>query len=171
MASDDWVLGPLTKSHERAPFDCGEPALNEFLRNYARQNQTENVGRTWVATSGGQRRVLGFYTLTVASVAREHFSAEEMKRVPRYPVPVAHLGRLGVDRSAQGGGLGEHLLMHALEQILRVSLVVGIFAIEVRAKNASARRFYERYGFKPAVDDGLHLYLSVKKLPALFGSP
>ena len=164
-----WVMSPLTKTHDRAGFDCGEPALNEFLRNYARQNQIENVGRTWIAVFPGQRRVLGFYTLTVASVSREQFSGEEMKRVPRYPIPVAHLGRLGVDRTAQKTGLGEHLLMHALEQILRVSQVVGIFAVEVRAKNDSARRFYERYGFKAAQDDGFHMYLSVKVLPSLFG--
>lgn len=171
MTSQGWVMSPLAKTHDRADFDCGEPALNEFLRNYARQNQSENVGRTWVAAFPGQRRVLGFYTLTVASVAREQFSAEEMKRVPRYPVPVAHLGRLGVDRTAQKTGLGEQLLMHALDQILRVSQVVGIFAVEVRAKSDGARRFYERYGFKAAQDDGLHLYLSVKKPPRLFGSP
>jgi len=170
MTGQSWVMSPLAKEHERAAFDCAEPALNDFLRNYARQNQTENVGRTWVATLPSQRRVLGFYTLTVASVAREHFSAEEMKRVPRYPVPVAHLGRLAVDRTAQKTGLGEHLLMRALEQILRVAQVVGIFAVEVRAKNERAKRFYERYGFTPAEDDGLHLYLSVKKRPRLFGS-
>lgn len=164
-------MGPLAKAHDRANFDCGEAALNEFLRSYARQNQSENVGRTWVATLPGQRRVLGFYTLTVASVAREHFSAEELKRVPRYPVPVAHLGRLAVDRAAQKTGLGEHLLMHALDQILRVSEVVGIFAVEVRAKGERAKRFYERYGFKAAEDVRLHLYLSIKKLPKLFGAP
>jgi ribosomal protein S18 acetylase RimI-like enzyme len=169
MTADNWIVASLTKSHERAHFDCGEPALNEFLRNYARQNQNENIGRTWVATHPGERRVLGFHTLTVASVARERFSAEEVKRVPRYPIPVAHLGRLAVDRSAQGTGLGEHLLLHALEQVLRVSQVVGIFAVEVRAKGEAAKRFYERYGFKRAVDDGLHLYLSVKVLPKLFG--
>lgn len=168
MSQVDWLMNPLERTHDRTAFDCGEGALNGFLRNYARQNQTENVGRTWVATLPGERVVLGFYTLTVASVAREHFSAEELKRVPRYPVPVAHLGRLAVDRTAQKTGLGEHLLTHALEQILRVSRVVGIFAVEVRAKNERARRFYERYGFKVAEDDGLHLYLSVKTLEKIF---
>lgn len=171
MSAAGWLMSPLERTHDRTSFDCGESALNDFLRNYARQNQTENVGRTWVATMPGERGVVGFYTLTVASVAREHFSAEELKRVPRYPVPVAHLGRLAVDRSVQKTGLGEHLLMHALEQILRVSQVVGIFAVEVRAKNERARRFYERYGFKAAQDDGLHLYLSVKKLEKIIGEP
>lgn len=167
--TETWVMASLAKTHDRAQFDCGHPALNEFLRNYARQNQNENIGRTWVATLPGQRRVLGFHTLTVASVTREQFSAEDTKRLPRYPVPVAHLGRLAVDLSARGTGLGEHLLLHALEQVLRVSQVVGIFAVEVRAKEEEAKRFYEHYGFKRMLDDDLHLYLSVKVLPKLFG--
>jgi ribosomal protein S18 acetylase RimI-like enzyme len=110
-----------------------------------------------------------FHTLTVASVAREQFSPDDAKRLPRYPVPVAHLRRLAVDLSARGTGLGEHLLLHALEQVLRVSQVVGIFAVEVRAKEERAKRFYERYGFKRMLDDDLHLYLPVKILPKLFG--
>ncbi len=165
----DFNITLLTKRHERDSFDCGEPALNEFLRKYARQNQQENVGRTWVLTAGDSSKVLGFYTLTVASVSHERLPAEEVKRLARYPVPVAHLGRFAIDLSTQGQGLGEHLLMHALEQIHRVSQVVGIFAVEVRAKHATAKRFYERYGFVAAVDDGVHLYLSVKKLEKLFG--
>ncbi len=169
MPARDWQVSALAKAHDRSKFDCGEEALNEFLRNYARQNQAENVGRTWVATAPGQSRILGFHTLTVASISRETFRAEDIKRLPRYPVPVAHIGRLGVDRSEQGHGLGEHLVIHALEQILRVSRVVGIFAVEVRAKNAEVRRFYERYGFRAAEDDGLHLYLSTKTLTKLFG--
>jgi ribosomal protein S18 acetylase RimI-like enzyme len=169
MTTNNWVIASLAKTHDRSQFDCGEPVLNEFIRNYARQNQNENIGRTWVATHPGQRNVLGFHTLTVASVAREQFASEEVKRLPRYPVPVAHLGRLAVDLSARGTGLGEHLLLHALEQVLRVSQVVGIFAAEVRAKEEKAKRFYEHYGFKRMLDDDLHLYLSVKVLAKLFG--
>lgn len=164
-----WEVAPLAKRHDRASFDCGNAELNSFLQHFARQNQSENIGRTWVATATGNPHVLGFYMLTVASVSRDRFAAEEVKRLPRYPVPVAHLGRLAVDRSAQGKRLGEHLLLHALEQIHRVSQVIGIFAVEVRAKDDRAARFYERFGFKRAQDDGLHLYLSAKVLPQLFG--
>ncbi|MDP3231362.1 MAG: GNAT family N-acetyltransferase [Myxococcales bacterium] len=170
MTAVRWDVALLAKRHDRSAFDCGSQELNVFLQQFARQNQSENIGRTWIATLDGEPRVLGFYTLTVASVSRDRFSAEEVKRVPRYPLPVAHLGRLGVDKTAQGKGLGEHLLLHALEQIHRVSQVIGIFAVEVRAKDDRAARFYERFGFKRAQDDGLHLYLSARALPTLFGS-
>jgi len=169
MTTQRWDVAFLAKRHDRSSFDCGSQELNVFLQQFARQNQSENIGRTWVATLDSEPRVLGFYTLTVASVSRDRFSAEEVKRVPRYPLPVAHLGRLGVDKTAQGKGLGEHLLLHSLEQIHRVSQVIGIFAVEVRAKDDRAARFYERFGFKRAQDDGLHLYLSARALPTLFG--
>lgn len=170
MRLSTWSVGLLQRRHVRDAFDCGEPELNDFIQRYARQNQDENVGRTWVLTRDDDPKVFGFYALTVATVAREQFAADEMKRLPRYPVPVAHLGRLAVDESAKGQRLGEHLLMHALEQVHRVSQVIGIYAVEVRAKNAKAKRFYERYGFISLRDEPLHLYLSIKKIEALFAS-
>jgi ribosomal protein S18 acetylase RimI-like enzyme len=158
----------LAKQHNRSSFDCGVAELTTYLRQFARQNQDENIGRTWVALGEHDQDVIGFYTLTVASVSRNRFSVEEIRRLPRYPVPVAHIGRLAVALSARGQGLGEHLLLHALEQIHRVSNIVPIFAVEVRAKVERAAAFYERYGFRRAQDDGLFLYLSAKKLHQLF---
>ena len=168
MSDGLWRVELLAKHHDRSSFDCGVAELTTYLRQFARQNQEENIGRTWVALGEAGRAVVGFYTLTVASVSRDRFSAEEIRRLPRYPIPVAHIGRLAVDLSERGQGLGEHLLMHALEQIHRVSNIVPIFAVEVRAKDERAAAFYERYGFRRAQDDGLFLYLSGKKLHRLF---
>ncbi len=78
-----WEVAPLAKRHDRASFDCGNAELNSFLQHFARQNQSENIGRTWVATATGNPHVLGFYMLTVASVSRDRFAAEEVKRLPR----------------------------------------------------------------------------------------
>ncbi len=162
MAGEAWKIEPLGKRHDRSGFDCGSEALNRFLRDFARQNQEENVGRTYVLVRPGDRRVLGFHTLTVATVERETLAAEEARRLPRYPVPVARLARLGVDLSARGEGLGAMLLVHALELAVKVSEVVGIFAIEVQAKDAVAREFYEHFGFRALRDEEQHLYLSIR---------
>lgn len=168
MTSDSsWVVELLSKRHKRESFDSGEPAIDDFLRKYARQNQDENIGRTFVAIEEGSAEVAGFYTLTVASVAREVFSDDLVKRVPRYPVPVALLGRLAVSKKAQGRGLGEHLLLHALAQLHRVSQIVGIFAVEVRAKHERARKFYAKYGFVSLKDDPLHLYLPMADVQSI----
>ncbi|MFT3712986.1 MAG: GNAT family N-acetyltransferase [Archangium sp.] len=134
--------------------------MNEFLKKHARQNQDVDVGRTYVALSGA--RVVGFFTLSVGSVAREALQNDEAKRLPRYPVPSAHLGRLAVDLSSRGRGLGARLLIRAMEIVVQVADVIGIHVLEVRAKDASARAFYEHFGFKRVLDDEFHLYLSLK---------
>ena len=164
-----WEFGPIGRHHDRASFDCGEPVLNEYLKRYARQNQEQDIGRTWVATARGDSRVLGFYTLSAGAVAFEHLPESDRRRLPRYPVPVAHLGRLAVDVTAAGQRLGETLLMHALMQIERASATLAIQGIEVRAKGARARAFYARYGFVSLQDDTHHLYLSIKLARRLFG--
>jgi len=161
-----WVIVPLAKSHLRDAFDSGEPALDGFLRRSARQDQDRDFSRTFVAVRPGDRRVLGFFTLSAGRVAAESVPEEDRKRLPRYPVPVVHLGRLAVDRSARGQGLGEALLVRALETALRVSGEIGAHAVEVRAKGEAARALCVKYGFRALVDDPLHLYLSMKAIRA-----
>lgn len=162
-----WHIDRLDKKHDRAWFDCGVKELNDFLRSYARQNQDADISRTWVATELGSPKVVGYYTLSAASIARAAVPTSA-GRLPPYPVPAVHLGRLGVSRECSGQRLGETLLLHALEQV-RISDVVGVRVVEVRAKDARARGFYERYGFERLIDDPLHLYLSLKKIAAALG--
>ena len=101
-------------------------------------------------------------------MAFQALPADEQRRLPRYPVPVAHLGRLAVDRSAQGQGLGAKLLVAALEMSLDASSKLAIYAVEVIAKNEAARRFYARYGFASLQDDRLHMYLSLRAIRRAF---
>jgi predicted N-acetyltransferase YhbS len=92
-----------------------EPALNEYLLRYARQNQKGGIARTFVAVAEAQpRRVLGYYSLTVAGIDKANLPAAAAKRFPNYPLPVVRLARLAVDRSTQGQGLGEDLVMGVL---------------------------------------------------------
>lgn len=154
-----FVIEPLTRDHERETFDCGESALNEYLRQYARQNQERGIGRTYVAVPEGTRRVVGYYTLAAGSVEFADVPEHLRRRLPRYPIPVAHLGRLATCRSVRGQGLGEVLLFDALQRTMLVANELGVVALEVWAKTARARTFYEKYGFESLIDDRLHLYL------------
>lgn len=169
MKVSTWTIELLTKRHQRSEFDCGHAALSSFLREYARQNQDENIGRTYVATRPSDPRVMGFFTLTVASVHRDDLTAADARRLPRYPVPVARLGRLAVDKSARGLGLGRELLLHAMAVSLRVADIIGVFAFEAHAKDAEARRFYEHHGLQRLKDEELHLYLSIKQIKKALG--
>jgi len=167
----DWVIEPLGRDHERSSFDCGEPALSEFLKKLARQQQEKNVGRTFVAVLPGATRVLGFYTLSAGSIAAQSMPVDLRRKIPKYPVPVARLGRLAVDLSAEGRGLGSALLRDALLRAARIaSTEMGIVAVVVDAKNEAAKTFYERYGFIPFPDRPLGLFMLIATILAGIGT-
>jgi GNAT superfamily N-acetyltransferase len=163
-----WFIEPLSRGHDRTSFDCGEPALNDFLRTLARQQQEKHVGKTFVATpEPGAKKILGFYTISAGSIRFEHLPDRVQERLPRYPVPVARLGRLAVDHSMHGRGLGAFLLRDALLRAARVaSTELGILRVVVDAKSDQARQFYERYGFVPLTDHPLTLMILTKTIIA-----
>lgn len=154
----DIIIVSLNKSHDRKGFDCGEESLNVFLQNYARQNDEKGLGRTYVAVYPGQTEILGYYTVSSGSISFDNIP----EKLPRYPIPTVHLGRLAVDVSQNGKGLGSMLLIDALAKISQVSNELGIFAVEVYALNASAKSFYLKYGFSELYDDPYHLYIPMK---------
>ncbi len=168
--SADWRIERLSPSHNRTAFCCGKPALDEFLRRFATQYDKRDLGRTYVAVLPGQTDVQGYYTLATGSVAFASFPEEVSCKLPRHPLPVAHLGRLAVDRNAQGKGLGEQLLLDAARRCFQSAEQIGIYAIEVHALDEEARRFYLKYGFTPLADDPLHLYLPMKIVRKLWSS-
>lgn len=162
-----WAIEELGPDHERGEFSCGHPSLDDFLKQFAGQNQKTGVSRTFVARRPGERRVLGYYALAAGSVAFQDLTDEQRKRLPRYPVPIAHLGRLAVDASVRGQKLGSHLLLDALCRIGRVERDLGIHAVEVVAIDDAARGFYLKYGFTALADDAHHLFLSMKTVRKL----
>ncbi len=168
MAEAGPVIQKLGQHRDRVAFDCGIESLNTYLQRFAGQNEKAGVSQHYVAVeTPDSPHVLGYYALSAGSVAFEHLTDAQRKRLPRYPVPVAHLGRLAVHRSAQGRGLGETLLIDALARTVRVADEVGIHAVEVVALNNPARNFYLKYGFTALRDDTHHLYLPLSAVRRL----
>lgn len=163
----DWRIERLTKSHDRASFCCGKPALDEFIRKFATQYDKKDMGRTYVAVAPDDTRVAGYYTLSTGAVAFATLPEAVSRKLPRHPIPVLHLGRLAVDEGARGKRLGETLLLDALRRCAELSDQVGVFAIEVYALDGEARTFYLKYGFTSLGDDLLHLYLPMKAVRRL----
>lgn len=162
-----WLVEELHTDHDRSAFSCGQPSLDEFIKRYASQNQKSGVSRTFVALKPHESTVHGYYSLAAGAVAFANLPEDQRKRLPRYPVPVAHLGRLAVDKTAQGEGLGSFLLIDALRRIQDVADSIGIHAIEVVAIDESAKNFYLKYGFDELEDDPYHLYISLKTVRKL----
>jgi GNAT superfamily N-acetyltransferase len=162
-----WQVVPLDKPHQRKDFDCGEPGLNDFLRRYARQNEGTGISRTYVLLEEGSPIVAGYYTLCSGSLSFATLPDERSRKIPRYPVPTAHIGRLAVDHVRQGQGLGAMLLADALKRSRQVSRQIGLYAVTVDALHEKARSFYEAFGFIALKDDAFHLFLPLATLDRL----
>jgi GNAT superfamily N-acetyltransferase len=146
--------------HDRAGFDCGVPALNDYLRRYADQHRRRGITSAFVLTDTEKPgRILGFYTLSAAEVDVVQLTDAERKRLPRYPVPCFRMGRLATASELRGQGLGRLLIGSAVDRCLKAREQVAAFALIVDAKDAKAKAFYEHYGFKAFVGQALTLYL------------
>lgn len=110
-------------------------------------------------TKGERRRICGYYSLNAVSFQRDNLPDDQAKHLPRYPVPAALLGRLAVDNSTKGKGLGAFLLMDAMNRILLASQTLAVHAVVVDAKDGAAAAFYRRYGFIPFTGEGRRLFL------------
>lgn len=78
------------------------------------------------------------------------------------PVPTAILGRLAVDQSWQGRGLGVALLRDAVERTRAASQILGVRGLLVHALTEKAAAFYLRHGFVASPPQPLTLVLSLK---------
>lgn len=139
----------LDKAVAAAAFDCGNTALDDYIRRYAAQDVRRNVARVFVATPKEDAdRLAGFYTLSAGSVACSELPETLAKKLPRYPVPVALLGRLAVDTSFQRKGLGSILVADACRKVALASTALAVAGIVVDAKDDAAANFYRHFGFQ-----------------------
>ena len=160
-------IEPINRRHVRDAFDCGEATLNDYLHRYARQNDENNIARSFVAVDAGQK-VIGYYAISAASIEFEQLPEAVRKRLPQYPIPAARLGRLAIDKSAHGLGLGAHLLIDALQRITLSAAGLGIKVILVDAIHAQAAAFYQQYGFIPLPGNEFSLFLPIETVARLF---
>lgn len=158
---------PLTAQHELLQFDCGEPALDEWLRHRALKNES-HFSRTYVVCAG--RRVVGYYCISAGAVERAAAPGKVRRNAPD-AVPVSVIGRLAVDRAYAGKGLGADLLADALRRIAQASRSIGIAAALVHAKDDAAKRFYLRCAeFIEFPEDSRTLFLPIETVVAALGS-
>lgn len=157
----------LDKSFDRDSFDCGSPELNSFLKTKARQNQTVGFNKTFVAIANGDKlkKVLGYYALSMGEINLASLPLELTKRLPKHPVPVARMGRLAVDVSVKGQGLGKFLMVDAMKRVQTASELIGVYALLVDAKDESAKHFYLKYGFISLIDEPMILFLPIASFP------
>ena len=115
-------IEPLDKSHDPASFSCGSAALDRYLRQQARQDAEKRVAAPFVLVEPPELRVLGYYTLSASVLDASELPDILARKLPRYPqLPVTLLGRLAIDQSMKGNGMGQFLLMDALRRSLEAA--------------------------------------------------
>lgn len=153
---------------DRDNFDCGEPDLNRYFKEHARQNDERGIALCLVCLDG-DRKPIGFYTYAMAEIARASLPPQVAKGLPGYPVGAIRIGRLARDLSVRGKGLGEILLRDCLTRIAGLSDAPDVPAFKfvvVNAINRKAVEFYQAFGFVALQDSPNTLLLSRETINA-----
>jgi GNAT superfamily N-acetyltransferase len=157
----------LTAAHDLSEFDSGGPALDDWIRRRAAQNEATGASRTYVVSVG--RRVVGYYTLAAGAIAHTKAPGRISRNMPD-SIPVMVLGRLAVDKAFHGQGVGTGLLRDAVLRIVRAAEIAGIRAILVHAISEAAKRFYEKHGFVASPVDPLTVMITVAEAARWMGA-
>ena len=168
-SADDRLCAPekLNRSHDLSQFQCGEPALDEWLRRRALPNEESGASRTYVICAG--RQVVGYSALAAGAVGHAEAPGRVRRNMPD-PIPVMVIGRLAMDVMFQGRGIGPALLRDAILRTLQAAEIAGIRAILVHAISERAKLFYEKCGFTASPIAPMTLMVTVKEAAKMFAS-
>jgi GNAT superfamily N-acetyltransferase len=166
----DWVIEPFRNDHDRMEFSCGNASLDRYLKEQAGQDLRRGCATPFVLVpKQSPGLILGYYTLSSYGIDIGELPENVAKRLPRYPlIPATLVGRLAVDQRHQGQGLGEFLLMNALHRSVMQSAQIAAAAVVVDAIDASAVKFYRRFGFIAFPSIAGRLFLPMKAASGLF---
>ena len=159
------VSGPelLAAHHETAAFTCGEAMLDDWLRRRALANQVSGVSRSYVITN--EAAIVGYYTLAAGAIALAEAPGRLRRNMPD-PIPMVVLGRLAVDQTWQGKGIGRALFRDAAQRVTHAAEVIGIRGIVVHAISEEAKRFYLALGFEPSAHEEMTLLVTLTDIRA-----
>ena len=151
---------PLDTNHRLEEFDCGKPALTDWLLRHARQAQSSGSARTFVACD--EERVAGYFGLTVGQIDTLEAPERIRRGMGQYPIPLVILARLAIDLDYQRRGLGFSLLQDAISRTVAIAEQAGIRALLTHPMDAEADAFYRRFGFEPTPAHERQLILQLK---------
>lgn len=164
------LISKLDKSFNRKNFDCGNAALNRYLKQLSSQALKRHEAIIYVAhkadnKAANNKEILGYYTLSTCHIEQIDASTLLKNQSPYSYIPCVLLGRLAVDSSQQGKGVGSNLLLHAMQTVRKLAENIGIAYIVVDAKDDVAKSFYTAYRFTELTNQPLRLCYPVKDIP------
>ena len=161
---------PLNSNHKKEFFTCGNQLLDNYLKRQANQDKKRKLAACFIL-AGDDEHVKGYYTLSSASIHRSILPDIIIKKLPPSykDLPTTLLGRLAVDNSYKGQGIGELLLIDALKRSYNTSVEsVGSMAVIVDPIDKDATGFYLKYDFILLPDSG-RMFLPMTTIAGLFG--
>jgi len=162
-------VSPFKRTFDRRSFSCGVHPLDTYLQRQVTQDIKRNVAACFLLHEEGFDKILGYYTLSACTLELDHLPEALRKKLPKYPeVPATLMGRLAIDRAAQGAGCGELLLLDALKRAWMNREVIASWALVVDAINESAVRFYQHFEFQSNGMPQDRLFLPMSVIGKLF---
>ncbi len=151
------------KLHNRKQFDCGSEALNNYLKQTAKQHDDIDLSRCFVLTYPQDNGcIVGFYSLSVCYIKWDELPEQDQKKYPKNGISGALIGRLAVDKHHQRKGYGGYLLIDAITRIITSGADIPHPVIIVDAKNDQAKDFYLAFGFEEIAPNSNRLYMPTK---------
>jgi predicted GNAT family N-acyltransferase len=167
---------PFDKTnHDRAAFTCEQEPLVAYLRERASQDIKKHVAAVFVLTPDG-KTIAGYHTLSQYAVDAGDLPDGVFKALglPKYPqLPATLVGRLARSLDFKGQGIGDLLLMDALQRSLNHSksvASVASVAVVVDAKDEVAKAFYGKHGFIELPEHLSRSFLPMKLVEQIFAA-
>jgi len=164
-----YLTVPLSTKHNRGPFESGTDLLDRYFKHQAKQDVERKLSACFVYETADRNEIIGYYTLSSASIPQEIIPQEFRKRLPKSysSIPVILLGRIAIDKRSQGKGVGKMLLIDALKRCHSTSYTLGSFAVVVDPIDGHAVKYYQRFGFVE-LSSSKKMFLSMKTIQKLF---
>jgi GNAT superfamily N-acetyltransferase len=168
MSLLEWKIERFADHHDRSEFADGRPSLDSWIKRYAGEHEKRDLARTYVLVRPEANRIAGYYAISTCQLAYQALPADKTRKLPNQTtIPAILLGRLAIDSSHHGQGLGGRLLIDVLRRIQSQADQVGIMAVVVDAIDDQAVAFYLHHQFIPLLDDPRHLFLPVATIRKL----
>ena len=133
--------------HDRQGFTCGNQALDNYIRTQASQDVRKSAAACFVLTPDG-RTIAGYYALSQHAVRLDVIPPEIARQFPKYPdIPATLIGRLARSLAYRGQGVGELLLIDALERIVSLTPLIASAVVVVDAKDDEGKGLYTKFQF------------------------
>lgn len=163
IARSSLIVAKLEATDIVKNFDCGDEDLNDFILNESPLYRKEKLAVTYVlkeAADMANEHIVAFFSLSNDRISISDFDNKTRynrfsrrfnnhKRLKSYPA--AKIGRLGVDASLKGNGVGQRIL-NFIKRYFIADNKTGCRFITVDAY-AAAIPFYLRNGFVPLNDE------------------